>query len=687
MPVVDSRPPGAGEKGRSAVPGPRLALPPVSLPALALFFGGLTLWATATWLLLAGLASPWLTIPLHTAVTFTMFTVAHESAHHTAGRLTWLNEVLGRLSTLFVAAYGSFPLLRSLHLGSHHRGSRADPGAWISEGPWWQLPFRWLTIDFSLARHHFGHARERPPGERAEGLVALSAFTALAAVLIATGYGWELLVAYLIPQRLGLGLVMWWFGWLPHHGPAPAPAEGRPGGSRLRAGLKWLMTPVLLHQTYHLLHHLRPAVPFHRYLRTRTVNREEYLARDAPITIAWGRELTTTEHRAWHRLTKSFAEPPAPPATPLPGPRRFHRLRVDRVEPTGQDAVVITFAVPDELRETFRHRPGQHVAVRALIGGLPVRRTYSICSAAGTGLLRIAVRRRDGGAFSSYVNSRLRPGDQLDVLPPSGGFTLTPVPGRAAHYVALAAGSGITPVLSILATALRDEPHSRATLLFVNTSGATAMFADEIGALARQWAGRLHVIHYRTDERDPDLHQHRPARHFDTVGEALAISHERYLSGRLDGTRLRALLQNRLHPAKVGQWFLCGPRGLLDQVRRTLSENYVPDEDVHFELFAGAPARRPQGAPADLSVTMGHRTTEMVTEPGETVLDASLRAGLDVPYSCTGGACGSCVARLVRGRVDMDVRYALTEADVAENRILTCRARPTTAELAVDYDH
>ncbi|WP_329064975.1 fatty acid desaturase [Amycolatopsis sp. NBC_01480] len=670
MPVVDSRPPGAGERSPATVPGPRISLPPVSLPALALFLCGLALWATAAWLLLAGLASPWLTIPLDVLATFVMFTVAHESAHHTAGRLTWLNEVLGRLSTLFVAAYGSFPLFRSLHLSSHHHATSARPDPWVTQGRWWQLPFRWLTIDFRFARHLPQHLRGRPSGERTEGLVALAAFAALATVLVAAGYGWELLVLYLIPQRLGLGLMMWWFGWLPHH---QASAEQPPG--RVRAGLRWLMKPVLLHRNYYLLHQLRPVVPFHRYLRTRA----------APAG-PWGRELTTTEHRAWRRLTKSFAEPPAPPAAPEPGPRRFHRLLVDHVEPTGEDAVVITFAVPDQLRETFRHRAGQHVAVRALIGGMPVRRTYSICSAEGSGLLRIAVRRRDGGAFSSYANSQLRAGDQLDVLPPSGGFTLTPVPGRAAHYVALAAGSGITPVLSILATALRDEPHSRATLLFVNTSGATTMFADEIGALARQWAGRLHVIHYRTDERDPDLHAHRPARHFDTVGEALAISHERYLSGRLDGTRLRALLQNRLHPAKVDRWFLCGPRGLLDLVKQTLAENYVPDEDVHFELFAGAPARRPQGAPAKLSVNVGNLTSEVVTKPGETVLDASLRAGLDVPYSCTGGACGSCVARLARGRVDMDVRYAPTEADVAENRILTCRARPTTAELAVDYD-
>ncbi|WP_432845884.1 fatty acid desaturase [Amycolatopsis sp. CA-161197] len=687
MPVVDSRL-GAGEQPaapeRAAVPSPRIPLAPASLPTLALFAGGLAVWGTATWLLLCGFAPLWVTIPLHALVTFTMFTVAHESAHHAAGKLTWLNEVLGRLAMLFVAAYGSFPFLRFIHL-EHHRNTNADastdPDAWTSQGPWWQLPFRWLTIDFWYVRFYSGRVHGRPRAERAETLVALVAFAAMVVTVVACGHGWELLVVYLIPQRLGLALLAWWFDWLPHHGLA----ENRFGATRVRVGLEWLMTPIMLYQNYHLVHHLHPAIPFYRYVRAWNDNRDAYLAREVPITTAWGRELTAAEYRAWRRLTECFEKEPAP--EPLRrGPRRFHALRVRSVAPIAQDAVVITFDVPAELAETFRHVPGQHVVVRTTVDGTVVRRTYSVCSPAGSTSLQIAVKRRGGGTFSSFATSRLKPGDVLEVLPPSGGFTLSPCPDRSAHYVLLAAGSGITPVLSILSSALRAEAHSRATLLYVNTSGATTMFADEISTLAREWAGRLHVVHFRTDERDPDLHAHRPVRHFDTVGEALAISHERYRSGRLDATRLRALLQNRLHPAKVDQWFLCGPRGLLDMARRTLHEAYVPDEDVQFELFAGAPARRPEGSPATLSVTVGRHVTDIVTKPGETVLDASLRARLDVPYSCTGGACGSCVAKLVRGRVDMDVQYALTEADEADNRILTCRARPTTPELAVDYD-
>jgi ferredoxin-NADP reductase len=522
---------------------------------------------------------------------------------------------------------------------------------------------------------------------------------AFAATVLACGHWWELLVIYVIPQRLGLAVLAWWFDWLPHHGLPAAKPRDRFGATRVRVGLEWLMTPIMLYQNYHLVHHLHPAIPFYRYLRAWNDNREAYLTRDIPIITAWGRELTPAEYREWRRLTGDLCgaeHGPAPKPVPL-GPSRFHRLRVAQVRPLIADAVAITFDVPPELAGEFRFSAGQHVAVRAVIDGHPVRRTYSICAPADSGELRIAVKRRDGGAFSSFATTALKAGDTLDVLPPSGGFTHVPAPGRTAHYVALAAGSGITPVLSILVSALTAEPHSRATLLYVNTSGATTLFAPELSGLAQRFGGRLHVVHYRTDERDPDLHAHRPVRHFDTVGEALAISHERYQRGRLDGTRLRALLQGRLHPAKVDEWFLCGPRGLMDLVRRTLADADVPDESVHFELFRGAPrVQDPAGSQARVAVTLGGTTTCVSAEAGETVLDAALRAGFEVPYSCTsgfevpysctGGACGSCVARLVRGRVDMDVRYALTEADVVENRILTCRARPTTAELAVDYD-
>ncbi|WP_410633477.1 fatty acid desaturase [Amycolatopsis sp. cmx-4-83] len=679
-----------GERtARAVVPAPRVCLPAVSVPALLLFTGGAAVWATATWLLLAGLVPAVVTVLLNTVVTFAMYTVVHESAHHSAGKLTWVNEVLGRLAVPFVAAYASFPSLRFVH-GLHHRhtnaSAHADPDAWTSRGPRWQLPLRWLTLDVSYARCYFARLRSRPPHELAETLVVLATALTAAAALVTSGHGVELVLVYLLPQRLGLGLLAWSFGWLPHHGLPAAGPEGRFGTTRVRVGLDRLLTPVLLAQNLHLVHHLHPAVPFHRYRRVWLENREAYLTRDVPLSTAWGRELTAAEYLAAAGLeTEPEVVVPAPASPPL-GPSRFHRLRVREVRQLTADAVALTFYVPPQLKDEFRFTPGQHVAVRAVLDGLPVRRTYSICAPAASGELRIAVKRRPGGAFSSHATTALAEGDFLDVLPPSGGFTHTPDPARTAHYVALAAGSGITPVLSILVSTLSAEPHSKATLLYVNTSGATTMFARELSALADGFGGRLHVVHYRTDERDPDLHAHRP-RQFDVVGEALAISHERYQRGRLDGTRLRALLQNRLHPAKVDEWFLCGPRGLTDLARRTLADADVPEENVHFELFRGAaPLRDPAGAPAAVAVTLGGRTTSIPAAAGETVLDAALRAGFEVPYSCTGGACGTCQATLLHGQVEMDVRYALTEDDAAANRILTCRSRATTPEVAVDYD-
>jgi len=691
MPVVETQPRGRTPPGptmRPPLPSPRIPLPALSVPTLLLFLGGVALWSTATWLVLAGIAPPVFTVPLHAIVTFTMFTVVHESAHHAAGKLTWVNETLGRLAMPFVAAYGSFPFLRYIH-SEHHRNtnedSRTDPDAWTSQGAWWQLPFRWVTLDVWYTVFYAKHARSRPGTERAETVVALTFSLAFAATVLACGHWWELLVIYVLPQRLGMAVLAWWFDWLPHHGLPAAKPRDRFGATRVRVGLEWLMTPIMLYQNYHLVHHLHPAVPFYRYLRMWKDNREAYLARDIPIITAWGRELTPAEYREWRTLTEEFGEPaPAPKPVPL-GPSRFHRLRVGDVRPLTADAVAITFDVPPQLAAEFQFIPGQHVAVRAELDGVAVRRTYSICAPAGSGELRIAVKRREGGAFSSYATTSLKEGDFLDVLPPTGGFTLVPRPG---HYVALAAGSGITPVLSIVASVLASEPHSRVTLLYVNTSGATTLFAPEVSALAQHYSGRLHVVHYRTDERDPDLHTHRPVRHLDTVGEALAISHERYQRGRLDGTRLRALLQGRLHPAKVDEWFLCGPRGLIDLARRTLTDADVPEETVHFELFRGAPrAQDPAaGIRARIAVTLGGTTTCVTAEPGETVLDAALRAGFEVPYSCTGGACGTCRATLVHGQVDMDVRYALTEDDVAAGRILSCRARATTPEVCVDYD-
>jgi ferredoxin-NADP reductase/fatty acid desaturase len=584
---------------RRGVPNPRIPLPPVAVPTVALFAAGVAVWAATTWLYLEDLAPLWLTIGLHALVTFTMFTVLHESTHHAAGKLTWVNQVLGRLSIPFVAAYASFPLLRYIHI-EHHRNTNedayTDPDAWTSHGRWWQLPFRWLTIDAWYVRFYAAKAGARPRAELAETYTVLAVALSAMAGLIACGKGWDLLMIYLIPQRIGLGVLAWWFDWLPHHGLGETQRRNRFGATRVRVGLEWLMTPLMLYQNYHLVHHLHPAIPFYRYIKAWNSNREAYLERAVPIATAWGRELSAAEYRTWRQLTQD-----CPDQASCPEPRRstrFHWLRVDEIRPLTEDSVLVTFDVPERLAETFRFSAGQHLTVKATVDGHEVRRTYSICAAADSGELRIAVKRRDGGLFSTHVHTTLRPGDLLEVLPPTGGFTLTPDMRRPHRYVAIAAGSGITPVISMLATALTAEGDSRATLLYVNRVGSSTMFAAELTMLSRQFEGRLHVVHFRTDAQDPDLHTARPAKLLDPVGEALAISHERYRSGRLDGIRLRAMLQNRLHPAKIDDWFLCGPADLVDMVRKNLADQDVPDESVHYELFhVDTPATGAAAAP------------------------------------------------------------------------------------------
>ncbi|WP_020666331.1 fatty acid desaturase [Amycolatopsis nigrescens] len=573
------------------VPDPGIPLPRVSGPTLLLFTGGLLVWSSATWLALAGGAPLWLTVALHALVTFTMFTVLHEAAHHAAGKLTPVNEILGRLAMPFVAAFGSFPLMRHSH-GEHHRNTNEpafDPAAWAAHGPWWQLPLRWLTADLWYVRFYLRHGRERPVGEQLETVaVAVLAVGGFAA-LVTTGHGWELLVVYLIPQRIGVAVLAWWFEWLPHHGLPDTRRRNRFGAARIRVGLDWLLGPLMLFQNYHLVHHLHPSVPFYRYRQVWRLNRAAYLARRVPVTTPLGRALTTAEYLAL-RPTKDTdgtdSTSAVPAAEPVPGPPpEFHQLRIAELRELTADTVLVSFAVPADLRDIFRFQPGQHLTVQSIVDGKEVYRCYSICTMAGWTRPQIAVKRRDGGLLTSRLQHELRPGDTLRVRPPAGRFVLAADPGRTRHYAALAAGSGIAPIISMVSHALHTERHSRCTLLYLNRSGASTLFAAELSELARRFEGRLQIEHHRTDERDPDLHPVR-TRPLDTVAEALAISHEQYRRGRLDTRRVRTLLTGRLHPVKVDAWYLCGSQPLVDAVRRELAEHDVPEESVHFEFFA-----------------------------------------------------------------------------------------------------
>ncbi len=380
--------------------------------------------------------------------------------------------------------------------------------------------------------------------------------------------------------------------------------------------------------------------------------------------------------------TASAAAEPTPTGTP----RRhsvFHSLRVASIERLTDDAISITFDVPADLREAFRFRPGQHLSVRAEAVGDDIRRNYSICSAPSTGTLRIGVKRLPGGAFSGYATRKLLPGDVLDVMTPTGSFVVDPDPARRRHYGALAAGSGITPILSILTSALEVEPESAATLIYLNKSTLNIMFLEELEDLKNRFPDRFNLIHVLDEEQtDVDL-----------------------LSGRLDEDRLRRIMTHLVLVEEIDAWYLCGPLPLTDLTRQVLLDSGVPEEAVHRELFhVGPPVDRAaiaasgpggMGGATEADASTGSQVTVildgrsqsfLLPTEGASVLDATLRYRRDAPYACKNAVCGTCRAKVVQGQVRMDSNFALEPNEVAAGFVLTCQAHPVTDQVTIDFD-
>ncbi|HEV7195103.1 MAG TPA: 1,2-phenylacetyl-CoA epoxidase subunit PaaE [Pedococcus sp.] len=357
---------------------------------------------------------------------------------------------------------------------------------------------------------------------------------------------------------------------------------------------------------------------------------------------------------------------------------QFHPLTVAGVERLTDDAVAVTFHVPDELRADYRFEPGQHLTLRATIGGEDVRQSYSIClsrnQAQRTGTLRVASARVAGGRMSNWLNDSLRAGDVIEVMTPLGSFTCATRPAGIRHHLAIAAGSGITPVLSLLATALEEEPGSQVTLLYGNRTTASVMFLEELEDLKNRYLGRFQLLPVLSREpQDVEL-----------------------FTGRLDPERVARLLEVFAPVSTVDEWYLCGPYGMVTGAQELLAEAGVDAGHVHHEIFHVAEQESPrqevavvEGAPpaAVVTINLDGRTTriEMPTVD-ETILNATLRARPDAPYSCTGGVCGTCRARLVSGEVRMDRNYALEPAEVAAGVVLACQSHPVTDEVSLDYD-
>ena len=356
---------------------------------------------------------------------------------------------------------------------------------------------------------------------------------------------------------------------------------------------------------------------------------------------------------------------------------RFHPLPVRSVDPLTDDSVAITFDVPDELAEAYAHTAGQHVAIVAPQLADGIRRSYSICTAAGSGELTVGVKVLPDGAFSGYARDTLQPGDELEVLSPVGRFgprDLDP-DGPARTVVGIAAGSGITPVLSIAATVLEQEPQSRVTLLYGNRTSRSVMFTEEIEDLKDRYPDRFQLLHLLS--REPG-------------GVEL-------LSGRLDGARLKQLLDSLVPPDDVDAWYLCGPHAMVVELRDTLLARDVEPTRVHTELFhadASPPTPAPSTAPVDTpadgaEVTVvldGRRSTVRLPTDGVPVLDAALQVRADAPFSCRGGVCGTCRAKVLEGTVRMDHTYALEPDEIDRGYVLACQSHPTSDRVVLDFD-
>ncbi len=354
-------------------------------------------------------------------------------------------------------------------------------------------------------------------------------------------------------------------------------------------------------------------------------------------------------------------------------PLTFAPLRIAEIRRETEDAVSLLFEIPEALRQDFAFRPGQYLTLRTTLGGEDLRRAYSICAGLDDGELRVAVKHVPDGAFSAHANTALREGDTLEVMPPQGRFGHDPDPAAARLYLGIAAGSGITPILSILKSILAREPASRFVLLYGSRSTARILFRGELEDLKDRALARLTVVHALSRE-----------------AQDIAA-----LSGRLDAARLRALLPGLLDPRAIDQAFVCGPAAMLDEMPPALAALGVPPDRIQIERFTPAsPATTRRAAPiaatarpaATATIIHDGASHTIPVADGETVLDAALRAGLGLPWSCHGGMCSTCRARVTEGAVRMAANYSLEPWETAAGYALTCQAHPTTPHLVVDYD-
>ena len=358
----------------------------------------------------------------------------------------------------------------------------------------------------------------------------------------------------------------------------------------------------------------------------------------------------------------------------------FYPLTISSLQQETDQAVCVGFDLSEEQRQSFSFKPGQYLTLQTLIEGEPVRRSYSICSAANDPQLRIAIKRVDGGIFSNYANEQLKVGDQLEVMPPQGQFYHQANPAEKKNYMCLAVGSGITPILSIIQSVLEAEPHSHITLVYGNRRSNSVMFKEQLGFIKNRYLTRFNWINILTqDDQGADV-----------------------LKGRIDNQKGYYLQKHQLiNIHATDEAFICGPEAMMSEVSRGFRLEGLSDSQIHYELFASSTedsAQRLNKAKQRVE-QYGENKTSQVTvisdgrsshfelaTVGENILDAGLDHGMELPYSCKAGVCSTCKAKLIKGQVDMDIAHGLETHEIEAGYILSCQSHPVSDEVLVDFD-
>ena len=345
----------------------------------------------------------------------------------------------------------------------------------------------------------------------------------------------------------------------------------------------------------------------------------------------------------------------------------FKKLIIKEIKRETKDAVSIVFNIPTELQPNYEFVAGQYLNIRLTLDGEEIRRAYSICSSPESGELRIAVKAVKNGKFSQFANTKLKAGDILEVGKPEGKFTFEPQADRQRNYTAFVAGSGITPAISILKSVLKSEPRSSFVLVYGNKSPEETIFHQELHDLQSQYTGRL-FVHYVFSQAKVD-------------GE---------LFGRIDKSVVNFVLNNKHKELTFDKFYLCGPEEMINTVSAVLKEHNVAEKNIKFELFTSSSAEnkieKSLEGHTKITIMVDDEETTFEMSQKQTILEAALKQGVDAPYSCQGGICSSCLARIKSGTAEMTKNSILTDKEIADGLVLTCQAHPTSTEIVVDYD-